>query len=188
MLWIKTVFRKFLTSTLCTSSLFFEFTCTVFSVKFVFNLTSTSRPDCRSKPENLESAWRETTVSCKLEFLYIFIFCLTWISRQQLKKIHVAEGFYSAILFNKLACINTCTYLLTNENSMFLSHFIGLIYLWKNIMSMFKVNFIASFQYYFLFLLCKSIKINKNIWNIKHFCRTHYITMTIKYKDFYKIG
>lgn len=87
-------FRKFLTSTLCTSSLFFEFTCTVFSVKFVFNLTSTSRPDCWSKPENLESAWRETTVSCIFKCLYILIFCLTWISRKQWKK--MAGGIYSA--------------------------------------------------------------------------------------------
>lgn len=87
-------FRKFLTSTLCTSSLFFEFTCTVFSVKFVFNLTSTSRPDCGCKPENLESAWRETTVSCIFKLLYILIFCLTWNSRKQWKKI--AGGFYSA--------------------------------------------------------------------------------------------
>lgn len=38
------------------------------------------------------------------------------------------------ILFNKLACINTCTYLLTNENSMFLSHFIGLIYIYEKIL------------------------------------------------------
>lgn len=103
-------FLEVLTSTLCTSSLFFEFTCTVFSVKFVFNLTSTSRPDCWSKPENLESAWRETTVSCIFKFLYTCnLFCLTWISCQQWKK-NGRGVLLRRKIINKLACINASFY------------------------------------------------------------------------------
>lgn len=100
------IFLEVLTSTLCTSSLFLEFTCTVFSVKFVFNLTSTSRPDCWSKPENLESAWRETTVSCI--FLYNLFF--VWHGFLASSVINSWGVLLSRKIINKLACINASFY------------------------------------------------------------------------------
>lgn len=80
-------FRKFFIFIFCISSLFFEFMCIVFFVKFVFNLILIFRFDCWSKLENLESVWREIMVFCIFKCLYIFIFCLIWIFCKYWKKI-----------------------------------------------------------------------------------------------------